>query len=202
MSDDHCAPGTDSPGRDAVPPGAEVTEAMSLEVYQEEGDRLLRFFIRRVGRADAAELRDQTLTQFFIWWPAHPEHPTPTATLYTIAQRRAADFLRRRGRKLPVEGGDTKGLVAVLAARCDAYAAADLRIDLRQALTGLSDRERRALQLHHLDDMSVAVCAELMGTGVDNMKKILKTALKKLRLSPGLTAYDIPVTVTPQEVRK
>lgn len=195
-------PGADGARRGGVSPVAEVTEEMFADLYQQEAGRLLCFLVRRVGESEAPELRDRALTEFFVWWPAHPEHPAPVATLYMIAQRRAADHVARCGRSLPVEGGDLQELAWALRRHRDQYAAADLRIDLRRALAGLDERERRALQLRHLDEVPVAVCAALLGTGIDNTKKILKKALVKLRLSPGLAAYDSAVTTTPQEVRK
>ncbi|WP_405969030.1 sigma-70 family RNA polymerase sigma factor [Streptomyces sp. NBC_00988] len=170
------------------PPSGVVTEAMLLAVYHQEAERVLNVLARRVGRAAAPELRDQALMEFFAWWPAHPEHPNPTAALYMITQRRAVDHLGKQGRILPVQDSDLDELARALASQ-DPYAAADLRMDLRRALTRLCERERQALQLRHLDGMPVAACAALLGTGIDNTKKILKRALRKLRQDPGMAAY-------------
>ncbi|MFF3460510.1 RNA polymerase sigma factor [Streptomyces sp. NPDC002730] len=183
-------------------PPCVVTEGMLRDLYFGESDRLYRFLTRRVGETDAGEVKSQAFVDFFVWWPAHPDHPAPTAALYTIAQRRAVDLIRARGRTLSVEGGAMDLGACALAVHRDPFSVVHLRLDLRRALADLNERERRALQLHHLDGLTVVVCAELMGTGVDNVKRILKTALAKLRLSPRMTAYQLPVATPPQEVRK
>ncbi|MGW6523995.1 RNA polymerase sigma factor [Streptomyces sp. NPDC054962] len=178
-----------------------VTEAMFLQVCEEEDARLLNALARRVGRSHAPDLRDQVLLEFFVWWPAHPEHLNPVAVLYMIAQRRAVDHLKREGRTLLVEGEDLEELATAIPMQ-DPYGAADFRIDLQRALDGLSDRERRALELRFLDGMPVAACAALLGTGIDNTKKILKAARRKLREAPAMTAFGTPPMAAPLEVRE
>lgn len=204
MSVVHPLPGQDAnrAPEDEDEPPCVITEGMLRDLYFGESDRLYGFLARRVGDGDAAEVKSQAFLDFFVWWPAHPDHPAPTAALYTIAQRRAVDHLRGQRRRLSVEGGDVDLVACALAAQRDAFSVVDLRLDLHRALADLNARERRALQLHHLDGLTVAVCAQLMGTGVDNVKRILKTALEKLRMSPGMTAYQVPVPTQPQEVRK
>ena len=65
----------------------------------------------------------------------------------------------------------------------------ELRVDLEQALSALTARERQAVQLRHVDGFPVDTCAALMGQKYDNMRKILKTAIRKLRQSPGMGGY-------------
>jgi RNA polymerase sigma factor (sigma-70 family) len=171
-----------------------VDEAMFERVHRQESERLVNYLAKRVGREAAPEVSAQTWLEFFAWWPAHPDHPSPTGTLYIIAQRRAADQLRRSGRTLPVEGSDLEALAAGLRPGDGGVATAELRLDLEQALEELSAQHRRALELHYLDELPVARCAELMGLGVNNMKKILKTALRTLRHSPGMAVYRTVTT--------
>ncbi|MFF1278994.1 hypothetical protein ACFVZC_37465 [Streptomyces marokkonensis] len=51
----------------------------------------------------------------------------------------------------------------------------------------------------YVANLSVAECAETLGTGVDNMKKILGKARVALRRAPGMDAYNSAGTA--KEVR-
>ena len=65
-------------------------------------------------------------------------------------------------------------------------AAADL--DLRDALGKLSVRQREAVVLHHLLDLSVATCAELMGLGESTVKEHLQRGRTQLSALLGVHA--------------
>ncbi|MFJ3421911.1 RNA polymerase sigma factor [Streptomyces sp. NPDC086082] len=177
--------------------------AAFAELYRQENRKVYGFLVRRVNDPQQAEdMAQQTWLDFFAWWPTHPEISAPTAVLFTIARRRIFDYFRRQNRATPVEGSDLETLAAGLAQHvtddCDI---AVLRVDLQVALAALPARQRQVLELHYIDDLSAAACAKLIGTGVDNVKKILKRALRTLRGSPYLASYGVPAT-TSQEVRR
>ncbi|MGI5372569.1 RNA polymerase sigma factor [Streptomyces iakyrus] len=71
--------------------------------------------------------------------------------------------------------------------------------DLRKALATLTEQQRQVLLMKYVANLSVAECAEALGTGVDNMKKILGKAREALRQAPGMDAYNSAVTA--KEVR-
>ncbi|MFF4652589.1 RNA polymerase sigma factor [Streptomyces sp. NPDC001380] len=180
--------------------GVQLTEERCEALYTQEAEKLLNFFVRRVGREAADGLCQETWMQAFAWWRDHPEHPAPAALLYKIARCRAVDHLKQDGRMLPVEGENLEELAAALADRRDVYADADARIDLHRALKSLTKAQRQALQLHHIDGLTVAECAAVMGTGQDNVKKSLKTAKRRLTESPELDSYQLTAATAPQEV--
>ncbi|MFE7244404.1 sigma-70 family RNA polymerase sigma factor [Streptomyces sp. NPDC057580] len=61
---------------------------------------------------------------------------------------------------------------------------------LGAALARLDEREQQALMLRYGADLPVKECAEVLGVGIDNMKKILKAALRKLRQSLRMDGYE------------
>jgi RNA polymerase sigma factor (sigma-70 family) len=194
---DHSQAGAD---RDEVGPCGQISgipvvdEAMLAAFYEAHAEKLFKFVARKVGPDDGGELFSQVLEEFFVWWPANPEHPKPVATLYQIARCRLSDYFRHNDRKvLTVEAED---LVEAAASGSYRDELADIvpRADLGTALAGLTERERQALAVRYLADQPVKECAEVLETGIDNTKKILKTALKKLRKSPCMDGYKIAQT--------
>ncbi|MFF1680762.1 RNA polymerase sigma factor [Streptomyces sp. NPDC058256] len=166
-----------------------VGEAELASFYETRVEALLNYLVRKAGRDDAEDLLSQVFEQFFIWWPQHPCHPSPVGTLYRIAQCRLADRLRRDGRTLTVEASDLEEALGE-GDHADGFTGVDLRVDLGRALAELSERERQALLLRYVADLPVGDCAEVLELAVDNMKKILKTALRTLRQSPRMDTYE------------
>ncbi|GGP00335.1 RNA polymerase sigma factor [Wenjunlia tyrosinilytica] len=183
------------PGTSALPV---VDEARLAAFYRAEIDGLLTYLTRRIGRDDAGELAGQIFEEFCAWWPNTPGHPKPERTLYRIAQCRLNDRFRRRGRTLTLETSDLEYLADSV--REEGFAAVELRIDFEQALAELDERQRQALLLHHVAGFAVKECAEVLGVGIDNMKKILKQARGRLRQSPRMDAYE--TTATAKEVHR
>ena len=170
-----------------------VDETMLATFYETHADQLFRFLARKAGPDDGGELLSQVCEEFFAWWPEHPEHPKPGATLYRIGRCRLNDYLRRHGRVETLEAEDLAEAAAD-GSHHDDLADVVRRVDLSAALQDLSERERQALGLRYVADLPVKDCAEVMEVGIDNMKKILKTALSKLRRSPRMESYQIVST--------
>ncbi|MYT03120.1 sigma-70 family RNA polymerase sigma factor [Streptomyces sp. SID5470] len=170
-----------------------VDETMLATFYETHADQLFRFLARKAGPDDGGELLSQVCEEFFAWWPEHPEHPKPVATLYRIGRCRLNDYLRRHGRVETLEAEDLAEAAAD-GSHHDDLADVVRRVDLAAALQDLTERERQALGLRYVADLPVKDCAEVMEVGIDNMKKILKTALSKLRRSPRMESYQIVST--------
>ncbi|MFE4758255.1 RNA polymerase sigma factor [Streptomyces mirabilis] len=170
-----------------------VDEAMLATFYETHEDGVFRFLARKAGPDDGGEIVSQAFEEFFAWWPEHPAHPKPVATLYRIARCRLNDHLRRLGRVEALEADDLAEAAAGVAHH-DELADIVRRIDLGIALRELTERERQALGLRYVADLPVKDCAEVLEVGIDNMKKILKTALDKLRQSPRMEGYQIVKT--------
>ncbi|KUL48991.1 RNA polymerase sigma factor [Streptomyces sp. NRRL S-1521] len=193
------APGLDMAG----PPGTVgavpvvLGEAEFGAFYHAHVDKLFSFLSRRTRRDVGKELADLVFEQFFVWWQQHPEQAEPVGMLYRLARFRLNDYLRRRGRELTVEPSDLENLPGGMDG--DEFAAVERHHDLRKALATLTEQQRQALLMKYVANLSVAECAEALGTGVDNMKKILGKAREALRQAPGMDAYNSAVTA--KEVR-
>ncbi|MEU9662893.1 RNA polymerase sigma factor [Streptomyces chartreusis] len=186
-------PSSEALGLDLAMAGVSVVdEAMMAAFYEAHAQTVFRFLAKVAGRDDGGELLSQVFVEFCAWWPEHPTHPSPVATLLRIARCRRTDYLRRRGRIVD----DTLAAEDLAAAAADGEHRDELadivrRVDLGAALRELSERERQALELRYVADQPVKDCAEVLGVGIDNMKKILQTALKKLRQSPRMEGYQV-----------
>lgn len=169
-----------------------VDEAMFRTVYEEQAERLINFLVRLVGRGVAEEVGGEVWMQFFVSWQDKPEHPNPTALLYMIARCRAVSHLRQAMRTVPVEDECLEALAGTMCSRDRGIEAAELRLDLKQALAGLPERERQAVYLHHVDGLSEADTAAVLGLKIDNVKRILKKARRALRQSPSIGSNENP----------
>lgn len=162
-------------------------EAELGEFYHAHIDRLFGYMLRRASRDDARELADSVFEQFFGWWLKNPDHAKPAGVLYQLAGWRLNDHLRRRGRMLTVEPSDLEDLVGGVDG--DDLAAVERRHDLHKALATLTEQQRQALLLKYVANLSIAECADVLGEGVHNIKKILNRAREALRQAPGMDAY-------------
>ncbi|MFS8202592.1 RNA polymerase sigma factor [Streptomyces sp. CWNU-52B] len=182
----------DTTGPDHAPapaPGRqEIDEEQFAVFYEANAAKLTAFLTRMTNRDDARVLVGQAFEQFFVWWQARPGHPAPRAVLYRIANCRLIDHLRRSGRTLSVEAGQLEKALTE-SEHADDFAGVELRFDLERALSELSERHREALVLRYLADLPVKDCAAVLEVGIDNMKKILKRALVRLRTSPRMDSY-------------
>ncbi|MGW6524001.1 RNA polymerase sigma factor [Streptomyces sp. NPDC054962] len=167
---------------------AVLGEAQFAEFYRAHIDKLFGFMLRRAHRDTARELADLVFENFFAWWLKHPDHAAPAGVLYQLAGWRLNDHLRCLGRTLTVEPSDLEDLVGGTGG--DDFAAVERRHDLRKALATLPGQQRQALLLKYVAKLPVSQCAEVLGTGVDNMKKILGKAREALRQAPGMDAYN------------
>ncbi|MGW2802416.1 RNA polymerase sigma factor [Streptomyces sp. NPDC001269] len=182
----------DEDGRGAGTSGAAeaVPDDARIEAfYLEHVDRVFNF-VRRMteSRVVAEDLVSVTFEHFIRAWRKRPDHEEPVALLFQIARRRLNDHYRRtRGRELTVEPGDLEDLAGGTGG--DDFAAVERHEDLLKALATLKDRERQALLLQQVGELTVAECAKVLGETKHNMKKILERARRALVRAPGIDVY-------------
>ncbi|WP_328663205.1 RNA polymerase sigma factor [Streptomyces sp. NBC_00328] len=169
--------------------------------YTDQFGPLMRYLQRKVGRDDAGDLQGHVFEQFFLYWQKNPDHDNPVALLYWIASCRLNDHLRKAGRELTFEVADLE----ILAVGGGWYGEAgfegiEVRLDLERALAELDERQRQALLLHYVAELSTKDCAAVLQVGVENMKKILSKARASLRQSPRMETYETVAAV--KEVRR
>ena len=110
--------------------------------------------------------------------PARPFKPW----LAAIAHRRSIDLLRRRGRRAAFEVSDDKAYETFADPQAnravEVYAATD---GLGEAISGLPQQQREAVELLKLRDLSLAEASKVSGTSVAALKVNVHRAIKSLR---------------------
>ena len=179
--------------RDADDPGA------FEELVDHYQHRLVGILHHLLGNADEAEdlAQEVFLRVYRTRKRYHPQAKFST-WLFTIANNLALNTLRSRHRKptvpLPTQESGPLGprpaeqLVADVAPPPGhRLAQQELATVIRQALTGLNERQRMAVVLNKYEDMNYAEIAEVMGLTTKAVKSLLSRA--RCRLRDDLTAY-------------
>jgi RNA polymerase sigma-70 factor (ECF subfamily) len=155
--------------------------------------RLVGLMHHLVG--NAAEAEDLAQEVFLRVYRARKKyHPRSkfSTWLFTIANHLAQNALRSRRRKpvvpLPAQESGPLGprpAEQILADRrsgpMQRVQKQELAAVVRQALEGLSERQRLAVVLNKYEDMDYAAIAEVMGLTVQAVKSLLSRARMKLR---------------------
>jgi len=126
---------------------------------------------------DAAEAED-TVQEVFVqvWQQAarfDPSRGTPEAWLCTMARTRALDRLRKRSSRREEPELDDQG--STPAPRTEEALA------VRKALDGLSEDQRRALELAYYEGLTQSEIAERLREPLGTVKTRIRTALTRLR---------------------
>ena len=172
-------------GVQAPSPDDQATEERFWQLYAESLPHVYGFLVRRCGKDVAEDLtqevytdlarrarRGDDLTQLTIGW------------LLTVARSRLIDHARaeqRRDRKLWLAWSAAEPEVRDGVVSDDADRAAGVSADTERALDALSNAERCALLLHHLDGMSVADVAGSIGRSTRATESLLARARRKFR---------------------
>lgn len=164
--------------------------------YMTHHPKLAAFVARRVkGEQEAEDLCQEVWRLFFIKYDHFVEfYDEPVKALYPIASCRIAEFWENRGRvrEVPFEAEDAAVLMRAMTPDLPAWI--ERRVDVRRALAYLTERQREALHLHHIDRLKVDEAAVLMGIGPNGVKNLLKKALETLRSTSALSDYWPAVT--------
>lgn len=153
------------------PPMEPASEQYEL-LYRETGPGLLAYFRRRPGLAGAAE---DLLQDTFVRALRHPERlaasVSPRAYLFGIARHVGVDALRR-----------SRPTCELAATEAEPAATEDARLELlREAITGLPEGQREALQLKLHHELSYEEIAEVLGIPVGTVRSRLHHAVLALR---------------------
>jgi RNA polymerase sigma factor (sigma-70 family) len=145
-------------------------------VLDEHRDEVHRFLIAAAGPNDADDCFQETFIAALRAYPRLRPDSNLGGWLLTIAHRKAIDAHRARGRRaVPVAevdpgGGDDPALDGV---NRDAELWAEVRT--------LPDKQRAAIVLRYVADLSHAEAARVMGTSEDAARRSLHEGLTKLR---------------------
>jgi RNA polymerase sigma-70 factor (ECF subfamily) len=159
---------------------------------------LVNAIARRIlwDRADADDVVQVVFTQ--IWREAgryDSRRGPPVAWISTLARTRALDHLRHRASRREVAGGpDNTSTLGPQTVE---------RLAVRDALAGLSDKQRQTLELAYYQGMTQAEIAQRVDAPLGTIKTRMRTGLSRLRdvLSP-LASSNAPHALRNQRTRK
>lgn len=164
-----------------------VSECNAL--YEALNGKLVGFVANRVrDRAVVDDLCADIWLAMFRRWSTFNR---PAGALFTVAKRRVWDWYEEQQRE-PLRLGDEVYLLIDkkhLSKAHDLAQRDDEWIDLKRALARLTPRRREAIFYHFVDDLDVVTVAELMGIGVNGVKKLVTHGLVALRTMPILADY-------------
>lgn len=165
------------------------------DLIENHHDEILRYLWRihyssgrREGSATPEDLTQQTFERAYRAYSRLKSKDHLRAWLYRIATNCAMDELRRSGqeveldqRQLPSSGGPAseRALEQGLARMEDGH-------QLRQAIERLPAKQKAALVLRYLHELSYAECAQILETKQETVRANVYQALRKLRAEPML----------------
>jgi RNA polymerase sigma-70 factor (ECF subfamily) len=148
-------------------------------------------FLRSVARArtrgdELVEdvVQDSLLTLHRVRHTYEPGRPV-RPWLAAIAARRAIDAMRRRGRQTSREVHDPAAYETFAGEQTNAEEAGEASDSLAKLMTDLTPRQKEALDLVKLKEMSLAKASAESGQSVASLKVNIHRAMKKLRLGLG-----------------
>lgn len=147
-----------------LPPFASLVDAHAPELH--------RFLVGLVGPADAEDCLQETFMSALRAYPRlrHADHLR--AWLYTIAQRKATDALRRRARR------PTTSLDGIDPAVAPHQGADD---GLWESVRALPPKQRVAVVHRYALDLAYAEIGERMGISEEAARQNVSAALRRLR---------------------
>lgn len=149
---------------------------------EEQYDKIYRYCYFRLKNRERAE--DITQEAFLRFWESEGYRDTGKALryLYTIARNLCIDDYRKM-QKEPVSAQlQPEKLAAIEAARGrEAYEEAVCRMDMQDALSGLSGTDRELLLLRYVNQLPVSVVGSLLGISRFAVYRRTAGALKALR---------------------
>jgi len=152
---------------------AEATEGFD-ERFGELFDLAMRPAMRMLrDRQEAENIAAEVLARALVRWNSLRSSPTLPGWVVTVSTNLTIQHLRKVGRRqflrLPVVAPDQPSI--------------DDRLDLSEALLGLSKRQREAIALRYFLDLEEADVAGALGISVSSVKTHLQRGLVALRRS-------------------
>ena len=139
----------------------------------DHGSELHRFLVGLVGPVEAEDCLQETFMSAFRAYPRLRTADNLRAWLYTIAQRKATDAVRRRARR-PTRGLDGVDPVAP--------SAGDPADDgLWMLVRGLPVKQRAALTHRFVLDLAYGEIGSRMGTSEEAARQNVSAGLRRLR---------------------
>jgi RNA polymerase sigma-70 factor (ECF subfamily) len=145
--------------------------AGDAELYERLSPELIRFATALVGRVNAPDVLSGAVVKALAT-PGWPAVVNRRAYLYRAVFNEAQTWLRRAGRRPVLEAQ---------AATMDRWELPTLRPDVREAVAGLSVRQRAVVVLTYWADLDPRAVAERLGISEGSVRRHLARARARLR---------------------
>ena len=174
--------------------GAEDTDAVLMAQITTGDprafDRLVRRHLKRAynvaygmvyNSADAQDVAQDAMMRVWMYAPTWRAGESAVTTwLHRIVVNCCYDFLRKKARQ--PQGGELSADIEDMTARTEHdYAETEQKKRLRAMLRSLPERQRMAVTLCYLEDMSNADAAAVMGVHIKALEGLLVRARKALK---------------------
>lgn len=161
----------------------EVTVEHFDDLYRRELVPVATLATALVGDREAgADIAHEALLRAYRHWPTVSTLDRPGAWVRRIAINLATDARRKRSRETAA--------LARLHTRHEADPAAPTDGDFWSAVRALPDRQRAAIALRYIDDLTVDEIAEIMDISSGTVKATLFKARRTLSLALGAPEVD------------
>ena len=166
--------------RDWMLRGLTGDAAAHQQLLSEMARLLRRFYQRRLGthHAEVEDLVQETLLAIHTRRATYDAQQPFTAWAYAIARYKLIDYLRRQRVRATVSIDDYAELFGI-----ETHAEPEAQRDVGELLSTLSPPQRDAIELTHLQGLSVIEAAEHTGQSVSSIKVNVHRGLKKLAAS-------------------
>jgi RNA polymerase sigma-70 factor (ECF subfamily) len=174
-------------GMDALPSEGSASDSFRALV-EEHSPRVFRLAYRMTGNAsDAEDVVQETFLKAHRSLDGFDERARFGTWIYRIAVNAAIDLIRRRGRLAAAahRPSDETPMVETIASTDplpDRLAlSGQIQSSVTAALSQLSERERAAFVLRHMEGMPIERISEILKIGPNAVKQTVFRAVQKLR---------------------
>ncbi|WP_406631927.1 RNA polymerase sigma factor [Amycolatopsis sp. WGS_07] len=165
-------------------------------------DKIYGYIRRRLCDSDDVPGVFEETMKAFVAYADRKDLPVEEylPVMFGIARRKIADAWRALSRRAAAELPQEPSDLALLADACvEAYGAVDLRLDVENALSRLTPKQRRVLVLRAVDQLTREETARAMGVSVSRVKALTEEARAKIFLHGSLKDYE-PRTATRRRI--
>jgi RNA polymerase sigma factor (sigma-70 family) len=156
-----------------LPPFQTLVDAHAAELH--------RFLVASIGVTDAEDCLQETLLAALRAYPRLKDDSNLRAWLYTIAQNKATDAARRRGRRRADSLDRTDGDGSVPRAEPSVAAHEPADDGLWTAVRALPPKQRAAVVHRFVFDLAYAEIGERIGCSEEAARQNVAAGLKRLR---------------------
>ncbi len=134
---------------------------------------------------NSEEAEEVALEVFVYLWKCasqyDPELSKPLTWLLMITRSRAIDKIRKSARAVQIDDGTDENLVTDTQSPEDTYISSERRTILRNAMSQLTDKQKKVIELSYYQQFSHSEISERVGIPVGSVKSTIRVAMVKLK---------------------